>query len=337
MLVSQDPSERAQPRVLTWGRGQYGQLGHNSQPAAEVSAPTAVPRLEGRHVAQLSCGQFHTAAVVAAQPAVLLTWGRGTLGVLGQGDEEDALIPQTVEALKGVDVRSVSCGSYQTAAVTRSGELFCWGWQYEDGPDGSIVESYTCIPRRVESLGSLVVRQVSCGNYAAVALTTDGAAFTWGKGARGALGHGDARDVAQPTRVSGLSGTFVWDARFGKTFLLCLTAGGELFSNGAADGGVLGHGASTGDEHAPRRVQALADTRVVAIGCGDGHAVALTATGPLIASHTTAIPAPTATPDPTISTTPPPHQPRPPPTYHPPPPRPGQATSSAGARAHTGG
>ena len=37
-------------------------------------------------------------------------------------------------------MRSVACGAYQTAAVTRAGELFCWGWQFEDGPSGSIQE-----------------------------------------------------------------------------------------------------------------------------------------------------------------------------------------------------
>ena len=241
----------------------------------------------------------------------------------------------------GVDVRSVACGAYQTAAVTRAGELFCWGWQFEDGPSGSIQErkarskwppgsgqptaqcpgrlglalqarrgalhlrrtarplsqcgpeprpkppilwlstaqeGYTCVPRRMEGLGALVVRHVSCGNYAAVALTTDGAAFTWGKGARGVLGHGHTRDVASPMRVGALSGTFVWDARLGKAFLLCLSAAGELFSNGAADGGVLGH-STRADESAPLRVAALEGTRVVALDCGDSHAAALTASG----------------------------------------------------------
>ena len=104
MIVTQDSAEN--PRVLTWGRGQYGQLGHNSQPADEVLAPTAVPCLEGRPVARLACGQFHTSAVVAGPKGSggVLTWGRGTLGVLGHGDEEDRLEPQTVEPLVGVDL-----------------------------------------------------------------------------------------------------------------------------------------------------------------------------------------------------------------------------------------
>jgi len=104
MIVTQDSAEN--PRVLTWGRGQYGQLGHNSQPTDEVAAPTAVPHLEGRPVARLACGQFHTAAVVAGPKGSggVLTWGRGTLGVLGHGDEEARLEPQTVEPLVGVDL-----------------------------------------------------------------------------------------------------------------------------------------------------------------------------------------------------------------------------------------
>ena len=294
MLATQDSTDN--PRVLTWGRGVNGQLGHNSQPSHEVAAPTAVPHLEGRPVTRLACGQFHTAAVVAGAKGSgkVLTWGRGTLGVLGHGDEEDKLVPQAVEPLAKVDVRSVACGAYQTAAVTRAGELFCWGWQFEDGPAGSIQEGYTCVPQRMESLGALAVRHVSCGNYAAVALTTDGGAYTWGKGARGVLGHGHSRDVATPTRVGALAGTFVWDARLGKSFLLCLSAAGELFSNGAADGGVLGHNSRSGED-TPRRVTALGGTRVVAISCGDSHAAALTGSGDAYCWGC-GLPAPTALP-----------------------------------------
>ena len=106
-----------------------------------------------------------------------------------------------------------NCGRSQIAAKLRPCGKLC----HNHGqivaklrPCGQHQEGYTCVPRRMESLGALAVRHVSCGSYTAVALTTDGAAYTWGKGARGVLGHGHARDVAAPTRVSALSGTFVW-------------------------------------------------------------------------------------------------------------------------------
>lgn len=270
------PADAELPRrVLTWGRAQHGQLGHGSREKGEVSAPGAVGRLEGRPVSQLACGQFHSAAIVATQPPVLLTWGRGTLGVLGHGDEDDSLAPRAVEALKGCEVRQASCGAYQTAAVTRSGELFCWGWQFEDGPGGSIQEGYTGMPQRVSALDQFVVRTVACGHYATAALTTDGALFTWGKGDRGQLGHGTTRDVSAPTRVGALAATFVWDAKFGKNNLLTLTAQGELFANGCNDGGALGVGTLVGDERAPRRLEALSGVRVTAIACGDAHGAAV--------------------------------------------------------------
>ena len=52
--------------------------------------------------------------------------------------EESSRLRARLELATAVDVRAVACGAYQTAAVTRAGELFCWGWQFEDGPSGSI-------------------------------------------------------------------------------------------------------------------------------------------------------------------------------------------------------
>ena len=290
--------------LLTWGKAAQGQLGHGRKQRHDVAAPTAVTPLSGRPVRAISCGHFHSGVVVGAgSSSEVLTCGRGSLGLLGHGDEEDVLLPRPVAALSGLAVRSIACGVYHTAAVTDRGELFCWGWKLERAAGGSLVEGYSTLPDRVQALAGLQVRHASCGHYCCAATTTDGALYTWGKGDHGQLGHGDVRDVVEPERVRGgaLSGTFVWEAHFGRHFLLSLTAAGEVCSCGAADGGVLGRQPASGllllrrgaqphavgtvtggaaaaaapDEPTPRLVDGLRDVRVCAISCGEAHCAAL--------------------------------------------------------------
>lgn len=53
----------ADGRVLTWGRGRYGALGHGD--VESRSAPQAVRALAGVTACQLSCGDDHTAVLTA--------------------------------------------------------------------------------------------------------------------------------------------------------------------------------------------------------------------------------------------------------------------------------
>ena len=171
------------------------------------------------------------------------TWGRGAIGILGHGDEEDCLRPRPVKALAGVAIHSVSCGAYQTAAVTEAGALFTWGWRLDQTKDGMVVEGYATLPDQVHALDDQQVRKVACGHYCTAAVTSNGSLYTWGKGEHGQLGHGHYANVVEPERVSNgalSSGAFVWDARFGKHFLLVLTADGDLCGCGVTDGGVIG-------------------------------------------------------------------------------------------------
>jgi alpha-tubulin suppressor-like RCC1 family protein len=287
MLTSQ-----TQTSLVAWGADQHGQLGHGRKQRSEVTSPTPVVSLNGSPLSAAACGHFHSAVVTAGSMEVH-TWGRGALGLLGHGDEEDCLQPRLVRALSGLRIRSVACGAYQTAALTESGELFGWGWRLEKAGGGSVVEGYTTLPERIHALQGLKVRHVACGHYCAAATTTDGALFTWGKGDRGQLGHGHPRDVVAPERVRGgaLDGAFVWTAEFGHHFMLALTATGELCSCGAADGAVLGRGSRSGgvpgiasayalaDEFTPRHVGGLQGIRVSAIACGENHCAVLSTEG----------------------------------------------------------
>ena len=224
-------SEMSLTGVITWGKNPHGQLGHGEkQHEGAEPTPGEAALFSGQLIRSVKCGTFHTAAVVVNNGrknqanSEVYTWGRGTLGLLGHGDEADAPMPRRVSTLSGLAVHTVSCGMYHSAAVTEGGELYSWGWKLERA-GGRIIESYSMLPGRVDAIVGLKVRKVSCGHNCTAAVTTDGSLYTWGKGNRGQLGHGHTADFIEPerVRVGALYRAFVWDASFGRHFMLVLT------------------------------------------------------------------------------------------------------------------
>ena len=53
----------------------------------------------------------------------VFTWGRGEDGQLGLGDTSDQDEPTYVDALRGVGVRQIACGSGHTVVLTSDGEV----------------------------------------------------------------------------------------------------------------------------------------------------------------------------------------------------------------------
>ena len=62
---------------------------------------------------------------------------------------------------------------------------------------GSHRDSYMSIPRYVDGLSGVKVKQVSCGDLFSACLTEYGILMTFGNGINGALGHGHTNDIAQ--------------------------------------------------------------------------------------------------------------------------------------------
>jgi len=56
----------------------------------------------------------------------VFTWGRGEDGQLGLGDTSDQDEPTYVDALRGVGVRQIACGSGHTVVLTTDGEVYTW-------------------------------------------------------------------------------------------------------------------------------------------------------------------------------------------------------------------
>ena len=110
--------------VLSWGRGEDGQLGHGD--AEERQRPQAVFSLIGRGVSSVHCGAEYSLSVAAADKQIY-SWGWGDFGRLGTGDCKDVFIPFPLPSLAGRPVASVACGDTHTLVATQAGELFAFG------------------------------------------------------------------------------------------------------------------------------------------------------------------------------------------------------------------
>jgi len=235
---------------------------------------------------------FHSLAVGRRG---VFSWGRGTLGVLGHGGEEDEDRPRLIEKLEGRLLDSVSCGTYHSAVVTAEGKLYVWGWDALDTAEEGVIEtSFATLPRPVALGVGMRVAGVSCGCFATAAWDVGGKLFTWGRGDSGQLGHGSTDSVAHPRPVEALRSTRTAQVVFGGLatesahtgFMLVRSSSGMLFSCGSDACGGLGR-PQTVLYSLPAQVEgALVAGResavpIMHISASDSHAAAVSNDGAL--------------------------------------------------------
>jgi len=251
-----------------------GLLGHG-EGVPRLNTPTRLPSSLGERVIAVSAAQQHNLALTAG--GAVWSWGWGVYGRLGHGDTQSELLPKKVEALASQHVVAVSAGSYHNLALTADGSVWSWG----DGDYGKLGHGNRqnqLLPKMTEALAGRRVVTVSAGGEHSLALTADGAVWSWGCGAWGELGHGDQQLQLLPKKVEALAGQRVNAVSAGTGHSIAITAGGAVWSWGEGAGGQLGHGDAQ-NQLLPKKIEAFADQRVVAVSAGGSHSLALTADG----------------------------------------------------------
>lgn len=209
-------------QLFTFGDGTFGVLGHGSR--ENVLYPREVESLMGLRSIAVSCGAWHTAAVVeviitqsSSSSGKLFTWGDGDKHRLGHGDKEPRLKPTCVPSLIEYNFQKIACGHSLTIGLTTSGHVFTMGSTvygqlgnpHSDGKLPCLVD---------DKLASESVAEVTCGSYHVAVLTVRGEVYTWGRGANGRLGHGDLEDRKIPTVVEALKDRHVKHISCGSNF-----------------------------------------------------------------------------------------------------------------------
>ena len=201
--------------------------------------------------ASVTAGQTHTCALTTTGTAYC--WGDNQRGELGNGTMASSRYPVAVAG--GLTFSSISAGSEHTCGLTVSGEAYCWGYNvYGELGDGTQVNRTIPVP---VAGGRIFASLATGGFYDSCGVTPGGAAYCWGWGWEGELGHGPPSPwdspgwgheawSTEPTPVSG-------DLRFAKVttgngFTCGATTSGEGYCWGLNMLGGLGTGTSTAAE-----------------------------------------------------------------------------------------
>lgn len=169
---------------------------------------------------------------------------------------------------------SLSAGQSHTC-VARGGIVFCWG----DNRDGQLGLGDTqprLFPAAIPSVSRIV--QVTAGENHTCALDDAGEVFCFGSDAQGQLGRPQSSNPLVPMAVALPGPALGIDASYDHS---CATLrSGELYCWGSNVETQLGQGDAPDENHVePIRVPDLAG--IVAVGCGQGHTVAMRSDGRL--------------------------------------------------------
>ena len=276
--------------LFTWGDGTYnsGILGHGNLTSHWIPKRVCSP-LNGMHVSYVSCGPWHTAAIIST--GQLFTFGDGTFGVLGHGDRTSSTYPREVETLRGLRTLQVACGAWHTAAIVdvlvheasttgsngrcllANGKLFAWG-EGAKGQLGHDDKEARLLPECVAALLDIDLCKVACGCELTVALAASGRVYTMGKPVFGQLGCPEA-DGRTPVCVEGkIADNVIEDIACGSYHVAVLTSKGDLFTWGKGMNGQLGHG-DNGHRNEPTYVSSMKDKHVRSVSCGSNFTAAV--------------------------------------------------------------
>jgi len=145
----------------------------------------------------------------------------------------------------------VSAGAFHSLALTADGAVWSWG-AGGDGRLGHGEEQWKLLPKKVEALADRRAIAVSAGTLHSLAITADGAVWSWGNGLFGRLGHGDEQNQLLPKKVEALAGQRVVAVSAGYQHSLALTANGAVFTWGKGEYGCLGHGEDLSNQLLPK-------------------------------------------------------------------------------------
>jgi alpha-tubulin suppressor-like RCC1 family protein len=218
--------------VLCWGYGSDGELGNGST-TNTTAVPVEVKGLESG-VASIAAGDGNNCAIKTDGSA--WCWGLGAYGQIGNGSDQNALVPVGVTGLTS-GVTSISVGGDTTCAV-QCGGVLCWGSPSGFGELGNGTTDSSLVPVRVPSL-STGVEAVAVGFSSECALTSAGGVQCWGFGSFGELGDDNVANADVPIQVVGLTNG-VTQIAAGSNFACAIKEGGDVVCWGENDQAQLG-------------------------------------------------------------------------------------------------
>jgi alpha-tubulin suppressor-like RCC1 family protein len=251
-----------------WGGGSTGRLGTGSTASESTPAPVS-----GGHAFQdLRAGYYHTCGVTSA--GQVLCWGSNGDGQLGDGVSSYSAVPIPPALPPGRVFSGAGTGIYHSCALTESGEVWCWGYNYY-GQLGDETFDDRMTPVQVTGLPSDMTA-LAVGGFHGCGLDGSGKAWCWGRNYEGQLGGSFGSFVATAQEVPGDQ---VFESLFATYYGTCgLTGAGEVFCWGQNSRGQLGVG-DLGYYSGPQEVAGDRQWVMVGDGFGYNHTCGVTVSG----------------------------------------------------------
>jgi alpha-tubulin suppressor-like RCC1 family protein len=262
-------------RVLSFGTGQYGALGHGYNAAKQLPdqlSPKYIQALRSLRVVNVAAGELHSAAVTV--DGDVYTWGDGFCGQLGHGDKRPHVVPKQVQCgrLQDECVASISCGSRHTLIVTEvddedgsgggggGGEVWSWGL----GHFGVLGRAYTPFDYDADTAVEAFTGAGGGEGEAIVPVVAAAAAVAAAEAAPDNVGGGgDASNAARSGAVNGREGALDAD----------LMAHLDLINNLTLD--------DSSTQCIPMPIDSLKGIRMVGTSAGHRHSLFLDTHGGL--------------------------------------------------------
>lgn len=268
--------------LFTWGLGKAGSLGHGS--LENNLYPTKVSFFEKLKVKQVSCGEWHTLALL--ETGIVYSCGNNSMGQLGTKTKENCIsIPQLIPDLS--NIVQIGCGESYSMALNKDGILFTWGDPSKIGRTStSLFQATTPTP----VLGSnFKVVGFSAGPFHAGCVTSNGKLWMWGNNKFGQLGMGTCvENHLDPQECFVNSNEKIIYVCCGRKHTACIVSSksgsgsfssssqfpsGFLYTFGKGNRGQLGNGSLDEVVKTPRKIDLPVEIRQVA--CGSRHTIAL--------------------------------------------------------------
>lgn len=145
-------------------------------------------QLTDETISVVSTGQEHI--LLLTEAGAVLSYGRGSRGQLGHGDVENIVDSAVrIEALEGIQIKSIAAGGWHSLALAESGDVYVWGWN-ESGQLGIVRKKVTvqATPAPLDISEDDNFMAISAGSRHSMAVSENGILFGWGWNKWGQLG-----------------------------------------------------------------------------------------------------------------------------------------------------
>ena len=195
-------------KVYSWGENVNGLLGTGDAipTLSPVLVRTGGTPMEGKKIVQISAGGAHSMALDSE--GNIYAWGWGGEGQLGNGENNNSNVPILVKkegtGLEGKTIKKVMAGGMFSMVLTSDGSLYSWGKNnYGQIGDGTTNNYNLAVAVKTEGtpMAGKTVVDFSISNEHAVALTSDGQIYAWGRNESGQLGDGTNTASTLPVAV----------------------------------------------------------------------------------------------------------------------------------------